>query len=489
MNIDMTHERYIALIDEWRASDAERPWLEFKHNNEDQNMIGKCCSALSNAARIEGKNQAYMVWGIQDGDHAVIGTTFRPENKTVGNQEFQLWLAQHLQPSIAFSFKEVNHPDGRVVILEIPAATSAPVSFTNIPYIRIGSATPKLIDYPERHQTLIERLRPYTWEHGIARNYATGDEVLELLDYTQYFHLTGQPLPDNRPGIFEKLEADLLIQHDVAERWNITNLGAILFATDLDKFDHALARKGVRFVGYDGNNKAAAVIHRQDGKKGYANGFEGLVGYINGLLPNNEHIGDAFRQEHPLFPKLAIRELIANALIHQNMTITGTGPQVELFKDRIEITNPGRPLVDADRMIDLPPRSRNEALASLMRRMGICEEQGSGLDKVITQVELFQLPPPLFRADASSMQVILYGPRSFANMTSEERVRACYHHAVLKFLSGGGRMKNASLCERFGIALKNAAQASKVINQALDASYIKIADPDHPRSGYVPIWA
>jgi predicted HTH transcriptional regulator len=485
----MTQERFITLVDELRQSETEKPWLEFKHNNDTPEMIGKWVSALSNAARIEGKDQAYMVWGIRDGDHAVIGTTFTPEDKAIGNQGFQLWLAQRLQPSIAFNFREIEHPDGRVILLEIPAATLAPVAFTNIQYIRIGSTTPKLLDYPDRYQELIKRLRPYTWDHGIAQKYVTGDDVLDLLDYTQYFRLTNQSLPDNRVGIFEKLEADKLIQHDVGERWNITNLGAILFATDLGKFDPSLARKSVRFVAYDGINKAAIVTHRQDGKKGYASGFEGLVSFINSLLPRNEHIGEALRQEHPLFPELAIRELVANALIHQDMTITGAGPQIELFEDRIEITNPGHPLVQADRMIDLPPRSRNEALASLMRRMRICEEEGSGLDKVIAQVELFQLPPPLFRADSASMQVVLYGPRSFANMTSEERVRACYHHAVLKFLSGGGRMKNASLCERFGIDRKNAAQASLVIKQALDAEYIKVADPDHPRSGYVPMWA
>lgn len=157
--------------------------------------------------------------------------------------------------------------------------------------------------------------------------------------------------------------------------------------------------------------------------------------------------------------------------------------------DRIEITNPGQPLVDdPDRMIDLPPRSRNEALAALMRRMGMCEEQGSGLDKVITEVELYQLPPPLFRKGPESMQVVLYGPRSFAEMTPEERLRACHYHAILKWLSGD-KMKNASLCERFGIEAKNASQASVVIKRALEARLIKTADPEHPRAGYVPIWA
>lgn len=213
-----------------------------------------------------------------------------------------------------------------------------------------------------------------------------------------------------------------------------------------------------------------------------------MIEYINGLLPRNEHIGKALRETRPLFPELAIRELIANALIHQDMTIRGDGPKIELFEDRIEITNPGKPLIQIDRMIDLPPRSRNEALATLMRRMGICEEQGSGLDKVIFQVELFQMPPPLFRDENDAVQVVLYGPRTFANMTPDERIRACYHHAILKFISGE-RMRNSSLCERFGIDQKNAAMASNVIKSAQEAKLIKPADPEHPRAGYVPVWA
>jgi ATP-dependent DNA helicase RecG len=485
----MNHpERDIVLIDQLRAEPAEANWLEFKGSNAEPDMIGKRCSALANAARIEGRDLAYVVWGIADETHAVVGTDFNPDTKKVGNQGLPLWLANSLQPSIAFSFRTVAHPAGRLVILEIPAATGAPVAFNGVPYIRIGSATPKLTDYPERYQRLIERLQPYRWEQGVARQFASGDEVLTLLDYSQYFRLTQQPLPDNRTGIFDKLEADRLILRDVGERWNITNLGAVLLANNLGDFAAGLARKAVRFVAYGGKNRAAVVTHRRDEHKGYAVGFEGLVEYLNGLLPKNEHIGAALREAHPLFPVLAIRELVANALIHQDMTVTGAGPQIELFEDRLEISNPGTSLVKPDRMIDLPPRSRNEALADRMRRMRLCEEQGSGLDKVVQACEVYQLPPPLFRAEAHSTQAVLYGPRSFAEMTPDERVRACYFHAVLKFLSGD-KMKNASLCARLGIAPKNAAQATAVINKTLDAELIRVADPEHPRAGYVPHWA
>ena len=105
------------------------------------------------------------------------------------------------------------------------------------------------------------------------------------------------------------------------------------------------------------------------------------------------------------------------------------------------------------------------------------------------EVELFQLPPPKFNADEHSMQVALYAPRAFSKMTIDERIRACYQHAVIMYLDSGQKMKNATLCKRFGIDPKNAAQATKVINATLDNQLIKLADVDKPRTGYLPIWA
>jgi ATP-dependent DNA helicase RecG len=291
-----------------------------------------------------------------------------------------------------------------------------------------------------------------------------------------------------KSATLEQFESERLIVKDVGGRWSILNLGAILFARDLNHFGPSVARKGVRFVRYSGPDRTTQVTHRHDGQRGYAVGFENLLSFINGLLPQNEHIGQALRTSHPLFPELSLRELIANALIHQDMTIGGAGPLIELFQDRIEITNPGKPLIDTNRMIDQPPRSRNEAIASLMRRMGICEEQGSGLDKVFRETEIFQLPAPLLRSSEAAMQAVMYGPRTFAEMTNDERVRACYFHAVLKFLAGE-RMTNSSLCERFGIHKRNAAQASSVLKKTMDVNLIKFADEDHPRAGYYPSWA
>ena len=176
--------------------------------------------------------------------------------------------------------------------------------------------------------------------------------------------------------------------------------------------------------------------------------------------------------------------------MHCRVTGTGAGPMVEIFDDRIEITNPGEPLVDTQRFLDTPPRSRNESLASLMRRFRICEERGSGIDKVVFEIEVFQLPAPLFEVPPGSTRAVLFAHKDLANMDVEERIRACYLHACLKYVMRD-YLTNASLRERFGIEENNKAIASRRIREAMDAGMIKPFDETASRRmmKYVPFWA
>jgi ATP-dependent DNA helicase RecG len=220
--------------------------------------------------------------------------------------------------------------------------------------------------------------------------------------------------------------------------------------------------------------------------QGYAVSFEWIVDDIMAATAT-ERIGTLREKTFP-FPRTAVRELVANCLIHQDMTTTGAGPTIELFKDRIEITNPGRSLVDPQRFIDMPPRSRNETLAFLMRRMNICEERGSGIDRVIKTVEATHLPAPDFATTAEFTRAILLGPKSFGQMTVGERVRACYQHTCLLHAEGR-RATNSTLRARFHLPESGAAQVSRVFGDARDEGLIKLADPKALKGGYVPNYA
>lgn len=467
---------------------AETEWVEFKHNNDNPEEIGKYISALSNSAVLAGKSSAFMVWGISNDSHEIIGTQFDPKTQKKGSEELESWLLRLLEPKIDFQFHSVIIEEKRVVVLEINQAYRHPVRFSGSEYIRIGSYKKELRKFPEKERQLWRAFDQTPFEKMNALDNVSADHVLDLIDYSSYFSLQNLPIPEGHISILNALESDQLIRANEAGTWSITNLGAILFAKNLTNFS-TLNRKSTRVIVYNGTTRIQTK-REQVGVKGYAVGFEGLIGYIDALLPTNEVLGSAIRKDVPMYPQMSIREIIANALIHQDFLISGTGPLVEIFDDRFEVTNPGTPLVETFRLLDSPPRSRNEALASFMRRIGICEERGSGIDKIVFESELYQLPAPEFDVTSDHTKVILFAPRPLSKMDAGDRIRACYLHACLKYVSKD-YLTNTSIRERFGIEEANKAMASRIIRDAVDANMIKPYDDNAAKKmmKYVPFWA
>lgn len=488
MTTDRSTEYLTGLVRELCKQPAETEWLEFKHNNADPPEIGENLSALSNSAALCGKANAYLVWGIENDTHKIVGTTFSPGKKKVGGEELENWLLKSLTPKIHFYFYcfEINNLP--VVLLEIERAFRHPVQFQGQEFIRVGSYKKKLKDFPEKERELWRIFDRVAFEEGVALEHVSDQDMFQLIDYPAYFDLLEWPLPGNREGILKILKDESLIQPDGAGSWNVTNLGAILLAKRLSDF-RSLSRKAVRVIRYRGNSRVETIKEHLI-NKGYANGFEGMIEYINSLLPSNEVIGQALREEVTMYPELAVRELVANALIHQDFFITGSGPLVEIFDDRMEISNPGKPLVNTDRFLDTPPKSRNESLASLMRRFGVCEERGSGVDKVVFQTELYQLPAPIFEVAGDNTRAVLLSHRPLTKMDRDDRIRACYLHACLKYVNRE-YLTNTSVRERFGIDPRNIAMASRLIKEAVSSGAILPYDPEAaPKMmKYVPWWA
>ncbi|MBL7645893.1 MAG: putative DNA binding domain-containing protein [Candidatus Hydrogenedentes bacterium] len=488
MPIGNSDDFHAGLFQELRKLPAETEWVEFKHNNANSEEIGQYVSALANSAALVGKSKAYLLWGVDDHSHAILGTSFRPFEAKVGNEALENWLLRLLNPQIHCRFFELRIDECPVVLLEIEAACRQPVQFSGEEFVRVGSYKKKLRAHPERERELWRIFENTRFESRVANRGIPGTGVLRLLDFQAYFKLLNLSEPKAPELILAALESDGMIARDGAGRWNISNLGAILFARRLSDFG-TLSRKAVRVIVYRGKGRREA-IREQCGSKGYANGFEGLIGFVNNLLPANEVVEKALRKNVTMYPEIAVRELVANALIHQDFLITGAGPMIEIFDDRLEITNPGAPLVETIRFLDTPPRSRNEALAAYMRRVGVCEERGSGVDKVVSETELYQLPAPVFESPGENTRSILFSHRSLNDMNGEDRVRACYLHACLKWVTRE-EMTNTTLRERFGIEKKNAAQASKIIRDTISSGLIRPFDDSVGTRAlrYIPFWS
>ena len=483
-----TREHVTDLVLQMKKLSREAEWIEFKVNYKSPDSIGEYVSALANGAALSGKQFGYLVWGVADDSREIVGTRFDPMTTKIGNEELENWLLTLLSPRINFRFYQVIIESNPVVLLEIERASTQPVRFRGQEFIRIGSYKKKLKDFPEKERQLWRSFDQTPFEKRVAMERVDASDVLELLDYPSYFDMLDRPLPRNRNGILSSLAGEGFIHRCDAGRWNVTNLACIVFAKRLEAVQ-TVRRKAVRVIQYQGESRLE-TLREKVGGKGYAPGFDSLIGMIDGLLPQREVIEYAIRRTISRFPEAAVRELVANAMIHQDFFVTGAGPTVEIFENRIEITNPGGPLVDARRFVDCVPKSRNEALASIMRRVGICEERGSGWDKVASQCELHRLPAPLVEVPGDSTRVVLFSHRTLAEMSRRERVATVYLHACLQYVNRG-YVTNASLRKRLGIEAKNSARASRLIAEAVDDGVISPEDPAAARRlmRYMPWWA
>lgn len=434
------------------------------------------------------QNGGFLAFGISN-NGVLNGITKAEVDEII--QKLGNIARNNLAQPITIDYVVLMYQNKEVLFVYIEESNYKPVHLrgANIfeSYKRSAGQTVKMSQ--QEVKTLIALSQNLNFEEQIAVLNIDANEVLHLIDYDAYFRLSGKNLPENKSAILHVLANEEMIKEQNDGLFTITNLGAVLFAKDITQFK-GLRRKAVRVIIYDGVNKIIA-IKEQEGIKGYASGFEGLIKYILDQLPRNEVIETALRQEVKMYPEKAVREFVANALIHQDFSITGAGVMIEIYKDRIEITNPGIPLVDTNRFIDTAPKSRNETLASLLRRLNICEERGSGVDRAIQAIEVFQLPAPKFVKEEDYTRVILYAHKPLAKMDKDDRTRACYQHCCLQYVSNQ-TTNNQSLRKRFNISESNYPMASRIIADTIESGLIKLSDPESnskKHANYIPFWA
>lgn len=190
-----SEEWLVKLVEELCKLPAETAWLEFKQNQSKPDEIGEYIAALANAAALEGKSHAYMVWGVEDGSHDIVGTTFKPHEQKKGNEELIAWLRRMLTPRLHFDFHTVQIGEHLLVVLEIPHAHTQPATFSGKEFIRIGSNKKPLKDYPDTERLLWQTFSKTPYEELLAAHDLDGSQVLALLDYPAYFDLQQLTIP------------------------------------------------------------------------------------------------------------------------------------------------------------------------------------------------------------------------------------------------------------------------------------------------------
>ena len=482
----MSSKYYYNLVDSYINNCAfENNSIHINRINSNEEY-GKMICALANTAAIKKEFVYYCFVGLDDKKQFVSkDEIFFPDKGEIAN---------HLSANVSFNVDYVDYNQHSIFVIEVKRAFQATIQYDGLEYI-INSAETNYIlldESPELAKELsliIEERNINEFITQIAKKNLSIEDVFEYLNWSGFMIMCYNYKNGDRISISlvirELISSGFIVEKNTG-KYDITNLGALLLARKINDFE-TVKNKAVRVLIYNGKDftsPAKEVI----GTKGYLVGFKGLINYIIDHLPSGEYYDGAIRKKRPVISVLSIREAVANALIHQDLNELGT-PTISIFSDRIIIQNPGIPIVSKDRFIDTPPRSRNEALASAMQKAGICEQRGSGYDKIITDVENNNLLAPEIIVDNKCTSVILKFYRSFEELSKEELKQIVYSHTCLNYIKGK-TTNNSSLRERLHLKDEERYKVTRAFKPALDANLIKTKEgTSNKNRQYVPFWA
>lgn len=406
----MTPPALLETLERLRGLPREAATVEFKSNLERSEEIGQYISALANAAVLEGHDRAWVVWGVEDGTHTVKGTTFDPFGRKEGNQALVMWLQQRTVPRADFAFHAVDHPQGKVVMLEIHPARCAPVAFQNIRYIRIDSHKTKLSEHPDKEARLWAMLgQKDDWSGELVPGATLDDLDPEAVAaarrrFSEYL-LKSEPDAARHEQIRAEAETwdvpTLLNKARITKQGKITRSALLLLGKDEATHFLSPVDAKISWILRDSRNRTEtsqpfAIPFLLSTDKVYAR--------IRNVVIEHMPDGTLFPTALPRYDAWVMREALHNCIAHQDYRLGGKINVVE-HPDRLVFSNLGQfipPSVPWMLEHQSPPEHyRNQWLIDGMIRLRMIDQVGSGIRRMFeTQRErFFPLPDYTFDPD------------------------------------------------------------------------------------------
>lgn len=457
--------------------------LDWKASTARSERMGRHLSAFANYT-----GGGFLVYGISD-DGNIAGISEAQAELYSG--QIANWARDLVQPEVRTHIFPFEFKGKTLLGVFIEEAFDKPVhqkgGTLEDSYLRAGGHSRKMTRdeirqsmMSSRHQRFEEM--PATLPAQVSQNWESQFDFLEFLKRTKFDS-------QEQDRIYEHLFAHKLLAR-INGRYHPTNLGVMICAKDFAAFP-SYERFAVRITEYVDKTKLQA---KKDitMSAGISLSLDSIVKTVIDILPHSEIIKNATKQLASVIPPIALRELIINSIMHRDFTKTNSFITIEIFSDRIEITNPGGllPDISVDRLIDHPSVCRNEVLSDCMRKIGLAEERGSGVDNALIAIELWGLPPVIFESERDYFKAIILMPRTFNEMSKNERITAAYQHACLNKLMNK-KTTNSSLRERFKFTSDETTKVGRLIADALESGKLKLANPNASRRDfhYLPYWA
>ena len=374
----MTLNDQLSLIERLRRESGESEWLEFKHDYYEPQLIGEYLSALANSACISGKNVGYLVFGINDSTHEVVGTQFDPITAKKGNQNLLLWLSLGLQPNVGFEYEIVEHPDGTVVIFKVNAAWDRPVRFYGTAYIRVGSSKTQLSNHPEKERIIWTRRTD--WSGLICERVSFDDLDLVAIRKAREQFIIKHPGQASECAQWDN--TTFLNKAKLAIHGDLTNAALLLLGKPESATLLSPAVAKISWILKDAQNRELDYEHF--GPPFILN-VDKVLNRIRNLTLRTLPSGTLFPQEISQYDPWVIREALHNCIAHQDYGLRGRIEIVET-PENVILTNVGsflpgdvRTVIQQDAPLEI---YRNPFLAEAMVNLNMIDTQGGGIKRM-----------------------------------------------------------------------------------------------------------
>lgn len=420
----MTEAQIVDLVDRLRSEPAEAEWLEFKQTQvQPAKELGEYVSALSNGAALARRPFGFLVLGVHDKTHEVVGTTYNPRTDRVKQQDLLLWTTQGLLPRIHLESYEARHPGGRVVVFEIGKAPDQPVEFYGKAYIRVNSSKTLLANHPAKSRALWHLNRDWSAE-------TVPNATLEDLDPEAIAKAREEYTEKNRHRGIEIATWDdstFLNKAKVTRQGGITNAAILLLGLpeSASLLSPAVAR--ISWLLKDARNSELDYAHFGPP---FILHVDAILERIRNLTVRTLPSGTLFPNEIRQYDEYVIREALHNAIAHQDYSLLGRIQIVET-PNRLLITNVGSFLPGSVEQViqqDAPQEIyRNPFLAEAMVNFNMIDTQGGGIKRMFQrQKERFFPLPDYDLSDTSRVAVNIPG-----QILDEEYTRLLMGHTDL----------------------------------------------------------
>jgi ATP-dependent DNA helicase RecG len=403
----MDQASLVGLLNRLRNEPSETEWLEFKAGCYDAQQLGEYLSALANSACLHGKQRSYLVFGVENEKHDVVGTTFNPsQEKGKGNQDLLLWLSKGLKPNTGFECYELEAENKRVVLFEVIPALDRPVKFYGDAWIRVGANKTLLANYPEKERVIWQRRAD--WSAQICERATLGDLNPDAVRKARREYKV--KLPAKVPEVDGWDDATFLNKTGLATHGNITNSAVVLLgkAESATLISPAVAR--ISWILKDEANQERDYEHFDPP---FILNVDRVLTKIRNLNIRQLPSGTLFPIEISQYDPWVLREALHNCIAHQDYGLSGRINLVEM-PDRLILTNVGSFLPgDVERVIrqDAPTEIyRNPALARAMVNLNMIDTQGGGIKRMFqTQMRRYFPLPDYDLSDPERVAVTIRG--------------------------------------------------------------------------------